>query len=82
MIHEIFQTEDSNNFNLRKNGEFKTGNPKTVYYGTETTSVLGPKLWMILPDDYKDSKSLKEFTTKIKNRVPLNCPCILCKTYI
>ena len=44
IMHEIFQTDDSNNFNLRKNRGFKSGNPKTVYYGTETISVLGPKL--------------------------------------
>ena len=44
--------------------------------------VLGPKLWIILPDEYKKSTSLKEFKTKIKNWVPLNCPCRLSKTYI
>ena len=72
MMHEIFQIENSNNFNLRKNRGFKPGNTKTVYYGTETISVLGPKLWIILPDEYKNSTSLKEFKTKIKNWVPLN----------
>ena len=38
---------------------FKPGNPKKVYYETETISVLGPKLWIILPDEYKNSTSLK-----------------------
>ena len=80
VMHEIIQINDSNNFNLSKSKLFRPGNPKTVYYGTETISVLGPKLWIILPDNYKNSKSLKEF--KIKNWVPLNCPCRLCKTYI
>ena len=28
-----------------------TGNPKTVYYGTETISAFRPKLWIILPDE-------------------------------
>ena len=69
VMHEIFQTHDSNNFNLKKNRVFKPGNPKTVYYGTETVSVLGPKLWIILPDKYKNSTSLKEFKSKIKNWV-------------
>ena len=81
-MHEIFQIDDSNNFNLRKNRGFKLGNPNTVHYGTETISVLGPKLWIILPDEYKNSTTLKEFKTKIQNWVPLNCPCRLCKTYI
>ena len=69
VMHQIFQTQDSNNFNLKKNRVFKPGNPKTVYYGTETVSVLGPKLWIILPDKYKNSTSLKEFKSKIKNWV-------------
>ena len=77
-----FSKQDSNNFNLRKNRRFKPGNPKTVYYGTETISVLAPKLWIILPDVYRNSTSLKEFKSKVKNWVPLNCPCRLCKTYI
>ena len=82
MMHKIFQIDDSNNFNLRKNRGFKPGNPKKVYYGIETISVLGPKLWLILPDQYKNSTSLKEFKTKIKNWAPLNCPRRLCKTHI
>ena len=82
IIQEIFQADDSNNFNLRKNRGFRPGNPKMVYYEAKTISVLGPKLRIILPDEYKNSISLKEFKTKIKNWVPLNCPCRLCKTYI
>ena len=52
MMHEVFQIDHSNNFNLRKSRGFKPGNPKTVYYGTETISVLGSKLWVILPGEY------------------------------
>ena len=81
IMHEIFQTDDSNNFNLRKNRGFKSGNPKTVYYGTETISVLGPKLWIILPDECKSSTSLEQFKSKIKHRVHLNWPCCLYRAY-
>ena len=81
IMHEIFQTDNSNNFNLRKNRGFNP-NPKTQYYGTETISVLKPKLWITLPEEYKNSTSLQEFKTKIKNWLLLNCPCRLCKTYI
>ena len=42
--------DNFNNYNLRKNRGFKPGNTKIVYYGTETISVVGPKLWIILPD--------------------------------
>ena len=43
---------------------------------------LRPTLWIVLPDEYKNSTSLKEFKGKIKNWVPLNCPCCLCEAYI
>ena len=59
ITHEIFQIDDSNNFNLRKNRGFKPGNPKKVYYGTETISVLGPKLWIILPGEILFWKNFK-----------------------
>ena len=80
IMHSIFQIDNSNNFNLGKNRGFKPRNPKREYYGTET--ILKPKLWIILPEEYKNSKSLQGFKTKIKNWLLLNCPCCLCKTYI
>ena len=58
-MHEIFQIDDFDNYNLWKNREFKPGNLKTVFCGTETISVSAPKLWMILPDEYKNSTNLK-----------------------
>ena len=33
----------------------------TVYYGSESVSHLGPKLWRILLDEYKQLSSLNEF---------------------
>ena len=63
IMHEIFQVDDFNNYNLRKKRGLKPGNLKAVYYVTETISVLGPKLRIILPDDYKNSTSLKAFKT-------------------
>ena len=57
----------------------KTGNLKSVYYGTETISVLGLKLWILSSDEYKNLASLNKFQTKIKNWdwVPQNCLCSL-----
>ena len=66
----------------RETSEFQSECVKTVHYGTETMSFLGPKLWSILPQEYKNIDNLSEFKNKIKNWVPQNCPCRLCKTYI
>ena len=32
---------------------------KSVYHGSESVSFLGPKIWEMLPDDYKDVDNLK-----------------------
>ena len=75
-------------FSIKKNIEhcsrfpFKTSNVRTVTYGTNTLSYLGPKIWSILPNDIKESKSLLEFKRKIKKWKSEECPCRLCKTYI
>ena len=67
IMYKMFQIDDSNNYNFRKNRRFKPDYLKPVYYGTETIFVLGPKLWIILSGKYKNSTSLKDFKTKIKN---------------
>ena len=45
---------------------FQTRNVHTVHNGTETLSFLGPKMLSIIPNDFKLSKNLLEFKTKIK----------------
>ena len=81
IMSDVFQLRKCN-YETRNFDEFVSHCVKTVHYGTETVSFLGPKLWKILPQEYKDIDSLQEFKRKIKNWVPHNCPCRLCKTYI
>ena len=40
---------------------------KSVYHGTESISYLGPKIWDILPDDYKTIQNLDTLKLKLKN---------------
>ena len=42
-----------NDYNTRKADDFQSHCVKTVHYGRETVSFLGPKLWSILPNEYK-----------------------------
>ena len=67
---------------LRKNCNFVSRRRKTVFSGSETLMHLGPSLWRILPNEFKESDSLNEFKTKIKRWIPENCPCRLCKRYV
>ena len=69
-------------YNLRNGlicGSYKT---KTVRYGTETITYLGPKIGSIIPDNIRESSSLKNFRQKIKLWKPNSCPCRICKKYI
>ena len=81
IMNDIFQSRNCS-YNIRNISEFKSNCVKTVHYGTESLSFLGPKLWTLLPQEYKDIDNLTDFKCKIKSWVPKNCPCRLCKTYI
>ena len=78
LMNEIFQLKNST-YNLRKN---TTRNVRSVYYGTETISYLGPKIWELVPNEIKNSTSLSIFKRKIKYWIPNDCPCRLCKVYV
>ena len=67
-------------YNLRSTYEFKLENVKTVHYGTESLSFLGPKIWELVPLEIKSSQSLEGFKKKIKSCIPENYPYRLCKT--
>ena len=47
MCEFLQKTEHS--YNLRNNHTFKKYNSKTVRYGTETLSFMGPKIWSLVP---------------------------------
>ena len=58
--------EASHLYNLRNGlicGSYKI---KTVRYGTETITYLGPKIWSIIPEEIRESASLETFRQKIK----------------
>ena len=74
--------EKTNHHNLRHINHFETSFVRTVYNGTESVLYLGPKIWDIVPEEYKTLNSLNSFKESIKNWVPLNCPGRLCKTYV
>ena len=69
-----------NLWNLWKS--LKIGNLKTVYYGTESLTNLGTKIRNLLPNEYKELKSLSSFKSRISNWVTDECPCRMCKNYV
>ena len=69
-------------YSLRTTSHFRLRRILTTKYGIETPSYLGPKLWKLVPNEYKTIESRADFRVKIKTLVPENGPCKLCKTYI
>ena len=54
----------------------------SVFHRTESNSYLEPKIWYIVPEEFKHKKSLLSFKKSIKRWVPTNCLCRLCKVYL
>ena len=61
---------------------FKTSNVRSVYNGIDTLYYLGPKIWLIIPDNIKSTCNITIFKKIIKMWKPTKCPCRLCKIYI
>ena len=80
LLKDVFKLKDENRYCSKL--PFETSNVKTVTYGTQTLSYIGPKIWSLIPSDIKDTNTLNEFKYKIKNWRLEKCPCRLCKTYI
>ena len=70
-------------FDVKMQGFFKQSAIviRATKYGIETP-YLGPKLWKLVPNEYKTIESLEDSKTKMKTWIPENFPCRLCKTYI
>ena len=81
LMKEIFPIKDTK-YNLRNENIFISRNIRSVHYGTETITFLGPRIWAQLQNEIKKSNSLSIFKHKIKTWVPEKCPCRLCKKYI
>ena len=81
IMEEIF-TFKKVDYNLRSNTSLKIGHLKTIYYGTESLTNLGVKIWNLLPSEYKELNSLSIFNSRISNWVTDECPCRMCKNYV
>ena len=69
-------------YNLWRKDTFEKRQLHSVNHSTESLSFLDPKIWNLVPVELKQSGSLDSSKLKIKNWVPFECPCTLCKIYI
>ena len=66
IVRQLFQLRN-NDYNLRQFSQFDLPNVKSVFCGTESISFLGPKIWNIVPNEFKKETSLDAFKKLIKN---------------
>ena len=60
---------------------FQTHNVRTTSWGIETLGHLGPRIWSLIPTEYK-KLSLSKFINEIRMWKPEKCPCKLCKVWV
>ena len=62
LMNKVFSTnEPIYEYDIRTTSDFAARRIKTVRHGSESLSFLGPRLWNILPDEYKKLESVKDF---------------------
>ena len=81
ILTEIFPQKE-NNYSLINSTTLQGRSIKTVMYGSENISSLGPKIWDILSTEFKKIVFPTLVKKKIREWAPKNCPCRLCKTYV
>ena len=70
IMKNVFHSNTNIPYNLSSRSELYSRNPKTVKYETETIFYLAPKIWSLLPNVIKSSKSLDVFKSKIRQWEP------------
>ena len=81
-MNEVLNFQENESYNLRSGIYLASRNMHTAYFGTDTISSLGPKLWKLIPDKIKQASTLSAFKAKIKSWTINNCSCRLCKTFV
>ena len=81
ILREIFLVKISL-CNFRRNNTLERQHVHSVYHGTESLSFLLPKIWNLMPLEFKQLEILEVFKLKIKKWIPFECSCRLCRTYI
>ena len=66
IINKVFKLNSDSHYNLRQISQFFRYLIRSVYHGKKSIPCLCPKIWDILPDDYKTIKNLNNVQIKIK----------------
>ena len=82
IVDEIFCIGDETSYELRQRLGFHMPSVNTVFSGTESIQILGPKIWELIPNDIKCLKNLRNFKKAIKKQKPTSFQYRICKTHL
>ena len=81
-MKDIIVFSSYNGPGLRIEKQFSQPRVRTTFKGQESIKKNSPKIWSIVPEEYKSLNSLDKFKKEIKKWKPRECPCRLCKNYV
>ena len=67
-----------NDYYLPQFSQFNLPNARSAFCGRESILFFAPKIWNIVPNEFKQETALDAFKKLIKKWQPENCPCKLC----
>ena len=80
---EIIRSLFDRDYDTRSKRSFIRPSVHSKFNGINSIRYFGPVVWDdMLPDKYKSIHTVEKFKTEVKQWVPTNCPCTLCKEYI
>ena len=82
ILQDVFFLTEPLTYILRFQPEFGTRPIGTVHYGSNSLRFLGPKIWEIVPSEWKRCKRVDVLKSKIRKWQRHNCHCRLFDTYI
>ena len=53
IMKDVFPFNTNSSYNIRNRRTFRSRPIRTVYFGSETLSCLGPKIWELIPESFK-----------------------------
>ena len=82
IMKEVFPFNENTSYNTRNKRKFRSWSVKSVTFGSETLSLLAPKIWELVLVEIKNVDLVASFKRSIKKWEPINCPCRQCRTYV
>ena len=73
IVNELLQFREPILYELRRRSQFQIPFVHLVFSGTESLKFLGSKIWALVPNEMKQSESLKKSRNAIKQWNPTSC---------